>query len=164
MSKETPINDIQQTLSKEEDDIVNSILSDLNESQGEQAQPQVPPQQSEPQGPSPEQIQQMQQMQQIQQMQQMQQMQQAQQMQQVQQKEETKEEGFVQKLLNGDLKQPIIIAVIAFVFCLPQVNKVLLSTGISMFVGEDGSISMIGTAFKCLTIGILYYLFQTLQK
>ena len=80
-------------------------------------------------------------------------------------KEETKDEGFIQKLLNGDLKQPIIIAIKApLYFVTPQVNKVLLSTGISVFVGEDGSISMIGTAFKCLTIGILYYLFQTLQK
>ena len=33
MSKETSINNIQQQLSKEEDDIVTSILSEINETQ-----------------------------------------------------------------------------------------------------------------------------------
>jgi hypothetical protein len=178
MSKETSIHEIQQTLSKEEDDIVNSILSEINDTQSDKQNPnQVPPQQMQQQEQQQMQQQQMQQQMQQQQMQQqMQQQQMQQQMQQQQmqrqmmnsqngkdnQSDKQESSGFFESLLkNNDMKEPFIIAIIAFVLFLPQTNNMLLSTGISAFIGQDGSISMMGTAFKCLTIGIIYFTFKT---
>ena len=111
-----------------------------------------------------QQMQQQQMQQQMQQQQMQQQMQQQKMQQQMPNTQNDKQEssGFFESLLkNNDMKEPFIIAIIAFVLFLPQTNNMLLSTGISAFIGQDGSISMMGTAFKCLTIGILYFTLKT---
>ena len=62
--------------------------------------------------------------------------------------------------LDINIKGALFVALCAFVVLLPQVNNMILSSGISQFIGEDGNITMIGTSFKCLVVGILYYIFK----
>ena len=205
MSKETSINDINNKLSKEEDDIVNSILSELNDGDGDQQMPhhqQMPPQQMQHQQqmqhhqqmqeqmPSQQMQEQMQQQQmqeqmqmqqmQEQQMQQQQMQQQQMQPQQMQQQQmqpqqmqqqqmqpentepisgESDKDSFTNNL-QKNIKEPIIIGFIAFILSLPQVDTMLISTGLPLIVGENGNISMFGIAFKCLSIGIIYYILK----
>ena len=168
MSKETSINNIKESLSKEEDDIVNSILSeindneiDINKSQGsnnisieennlkmnEQYNNQSMNNQSMNNQPMNNQ------------------MMNNQMMNNNKDKINTDSDdsnGFFKNILNQDFKEPLIIAAIAFLLFLPQTNSLLLSTGFSAFIDPEGSISMMGTAFKCLSIGILYFTFKTL--
>lgn len=192
MSKETSINNIQQPLSKEEDDIVTSILSEINETSNiqtgessniqtqlnQQNQPIQQNQQVHNQSLEYNQQNQPAQNQQLEYNQQNlshpnQQIMKEQIMKEQMIKEQmiknmpdsknntSKSTGIFQSIKNIDIKEPFIIAFIAFILFLPQTNNMLLSTGISAFIGEDGSISIIGTAFKCLTIGILYFTFKT---
>tara|TARA_B110001469_G_scaffold125768_1_gene141877 strand:- start:670 stop:1299 length:630 start_codon:yes stop_codon:yes gene_type:complete len=183
MSKETSINNIKESLSKEEDDIVNSILSeindneiDINKSQGsnnisieennlkmnEQYNNQSmnnqsmnnQPMNNQPMNNQPMNNQMMNN-----------QMMNNQMMNNNKDKINTDSDdsnGFFKNILNQDFKEPLIIAAIAFLLFLPQTNSLLLSTGFSAFIDPEGSISMMGTAFKCLSIGILYFTFKTL--
>ena len=73
--------------------------------------------------------------------------------------ESDKNESFIDKI-QKDIKEPIIIGIIAFILSLSQIDNMLVSTGLSLFIGENGSISMMGVAFKCLSIGIIYYILR----
>ena len=67
-------------------------------------------------------------------------------------------------IIKKDIKEPIIIGIIAFILSLSQVDNMLVSTGLSFIIGENGSLSMMGVAFKCLSIGIIYYMIKLFLK
>ena len=150
MSRETPIDQINNNLSKEEDDIVNSILSEINQESEQkeniQQMPQQIPQQMQQQ--IPQQIPQQMQQQMPENME-------------IDHKLIMNENKSFFSSLDINIKGALFVALCAFVVLLPQVNNMILSSGISQFIGEDGNITMIGTSFKCLVVGILYYIFKT---
>ena len=166
MSRETPIDQINNNLSKEEDDIVNSILSEINQESEQKENIQQTPQQMQQQMPQqiPQQMQQQMQQQMPQQMPQQMQQQMQQQMpenMEIDHKLIMNENKSFFSSLDINIKGALFVALCAFVVLLPQVNNMILSSGISQFIGEDGNITMIGTSFKCLVVGILYYIFKT---
>ena len=150
MSRETPIDQINNNLSKEEDDIVNSILSEINQESEQKENIQQMPQQMPQQIP-----------QQIPQQMQQQMPQQMSENMEIDHKLIMNENKSFFSSLDINIKGALFVALCAFVVLLPQVNNMILSSGISQFIGEDGNITMIGTSFKCLVVGILYYIFKT---
>ena len=158
MSRETPIDQINNNLSKEEDDIVNSILSEINQESEQKENIQQMPQQMPQQ--IPQQIQQ-QLPQQIPQQVQQQMSQQMPENMEIDHKLIMNENKSFFSSLDINIKGALFVALCAFIVLLPQVNNMILSSGISQFIGEDGNITMIGTSFKCLVVGILYYIFKT---
>ena len=183
--KETKLDDLNVELSKEEEDIVDSIISELNGDEEPSKQPpqqqQRPPQQQQqqmPQGqPMPQQMpQQMPQgqpmpqgmmppnMMQQQQMQQQQMMQQRM-MQQRMMEEQMKEKEKVEELsmtdkIKRDIREPGIVMFLTLIMLLPQTNGILTSTKLSLFLNADGSISIYGLMIKALLAGIFFFLFK----
>ena len=182
--KETKLDDLNVELSKEEEDIVDSIISELNGDEEpskpppqqqqrppqSQQQPQRPPQQG-PQGqPMPQQMppnmmqqQQMQQQQMQQQQMQQQQMMQQRMMQQKMMEEQMKEKEKVEELsmtdkIKRDIREPGIVMFLTLMMLLPQTNSILTSTKLSLFLNADGSISIYGLMIKALLAGIFFFL------
>ena len=186
--KETKLDDLNVELSKEEEDIVDSIISELNGDEEPSKQPpqqqQRPPQQRPPQqqqmpqgsqgqqmpqgqpmsqGMMPPNMMQQQQMQQ-QQMQQQQMMQQKM-MQQKMMEEQMKEKEKVEELsmtdkIKRDIREPGIVMFLTLIMLLPQTNGILTSTKLSLFLNADGSISIYGLMIKALLAGIFFFLFK----
>ena len=184
--KETKLDDLNVELSKEEEDIVDSIISELNGDEEPSKQPpqqqQRPPQQRPPQqqqmpqgsqgqqmpqgqpmsqGMMPPNMMQQQQMQQ-QQMQQQQMMQQRM-MQQKMMEEQIKEKEKVEELsmtdkIKRDIREPGIVMFLTLMMLLPQTNGILTSTKLSLFLNADGSISIYGLMIKALLAGIFFFL------
>ena len=179
--KETKLDDLNVELSKEEEDIVDSIISELNGDEEPSKQPpqqqQRPPQQHQQQKPPQQQMpqqmpQQMQQqmppnmmppnMMQQQQMQQQQMMQQRM-MQQKMMEEQMKEKEKVEELsmtdkIKRDIREPGIVMFLTLMMLLPQTNGILTSTKLSLFLNADGSISIYGLMIKALLAGIFFFL------
>ena len=186
--KQTKLDDLNVELSKEEEDIVDSIISELNGDEEPSKPPQQKPQQKQqgqarqqqmqqqqmPQQQMPQQMpqqqmpQQMQQQQMQQQQMQQQQMQQQQMMQQrmMQQKmmeEQMKEKEKVEELsmtdkIKRDIREPSIVMFLTLLMLLPQTNGILTSTKLSLFLNADGSISIYGLMIKALLAGIFFFL------
>ena len=165
--KETELVDLNANLSKEEEDIVDSIINELND--GTESKPNTgPPQMSgeDKQRMMHEQqmMQQQRMMQQQQMMQQQRMMQQQQMMQQNQKepeedkKEDKKEESIIDKL-KVDLKDPAIVSIIAFILLMPQSDSIVTMTKLEFLLNADGSISIYGYFIKALVAGLLFYLF-----
>ena len=167
--KETELVDLNANLSKEEEDIVDSIISELND--GDSKPSGGPPQMSEEDKQRmmhEQQMMQQQRMMQQQQMMQQQRMMQQQQMMQQQKepnenkkedkKEDKKEESIIDKL-KVDLKEPAIVSVIAFILLMPQSDSIVTMTKLEFLLNADGSISIYGYFIKALVAGLLFYLF-----
>jgi len=184
--KETKLDDLNVELSKEEEDIVDSIISELNGDEEPSKQPpqqqQRPPQQHQQQKPPqqqmpqqmPQQMQQqmppnmmppnmMQQQQMQQQQMQQQQMMQQRMMQQKMMEEQMKEKEKVEELsmtdkIKRDIREPGIVMFLTLMMLLPQTNGILTSTKLSLFLNADGSISIYGLMIKALLAGIFFFL------
>ena len=59
--------------------------------------------------------------------------------------------------LKNSIKEPIIISLIAFLFSIPQIDNLFLSTKSNMLVNDTGNITVISLLIKALLVGILYY-------
>jgi len=166
--KETELVDLNANLSKEEEDIVDSIINELNDGT-ESKQNTGPPQMSEEDKQRmmhEQQMMQQQRMMQQQQMMQQQRMMQEQQMMKQQKepeedkKEDKKEdkESIIDKL-KVDLKDPAIVSIIAFILLMPQSDSIITMTKLEFLLNADGSISIYGYFIKALVAGLLFYLF-----
>ena len=178
--KETKLDDLNVELSKEEEDIVDSIISELNGDEEPSKQPpqqqQRPPQQHQQQKPPQQQMPQqmppnmmppnmMQQQQMQQQQMQQQQMMQQRMMQQKMMEEQMKEKEKVEELsmtdkIKRDIREPGIVMFLTLMMLLPQTNGILTSTKLSLFLNADGSISIYGLMIKALLAGIFFFLFK----
>jgi len=176
--KETKLDDLNVELSKEEEDIVDSIISELNGDEEPSKQPpqqqQRPPQQHQQQKPPQQQMPQqmppnmmppnmMQQQQMQQQQMQQQQMMQQRMMQQKMMEEQMKEKEKVEELsmtdkIKRDIREPGIVMFLTLMMLLPQTNGILTSTKLSLFLNADGSISIYGLMIKALLAGIFFFL------
>ena len=170
--KETKLDDLNVELSKEEEDIVDSIISELNEGEPKGPPPQQqrpPPQQMPPQQMPSQQIppQQMQMppnmdpniMQQRMMQQQMMQQQMMKRMTE-EEKEEKKEELSFMDKLKIDMKEPAIVVFITLLMLLPQTNSLITSTKLSFLLNADGSINLYGLMIKAILAGVLFFLAQ----
>ena len=151
MSRESNINNISNTLTQEEDDLVNSILQEINEkkpSVNAESSVNLDENKASAQQMTPQQMAQ----------QQMAQQQMAQQQMVKLENKDTdstnKEEYFNQ------FKEPILISIISFILLLPQVNNIFMNMGIP-FIFNDSELNMVGIIFKCLLIAIIYYIVKT---
>ena len=188
--KETKLDDLNVELSKEEEDIVDSIISELNEDESKGPPPQqrpppqqqrpvqqMPPQQMPPQQMPPQQMppQQMppQQMppnippnmepnimQQRMMQQQMMQQQMMKRMAEEEKKEEKKEELSFMDKLKIDMKEPATVVFITLLMLLPQTNSLITSTKLSFLLNADGSINLYGLMIKAILAGVLFFLAQ----
>ena len=59
--------------------------------------------------------------------------------------------------LKNSIKEPIIISSIAFLFSIPQINHLFLSTKSHMLVNDTGDITIVSLLIKALLVGITYY-------
>jgi len=60
--------------------------------------------------------------------------------------------------LKNSIKEPIVISLIAFIFSIPQLNNLFLSTKSNIFVNDNtGDITIISLLIKALLVGIIYY-------
>ena len=186
--KETKLDDLNVELSKEEEDIVDSIISELNEDESKPPPPQQrppsqqrpPPQQRPPQQMSSQQMppqqmppqqmppQQMQMppnmdpniMQQRMMQQQMMQQQMMKRMAEEEKKEEKKEELSFMDKLKIDMKEPATVVFITLLMLLPQTNSLITSTKLSFLLNADGSINLYGLMIKAILAGVLFFLAQ----
>jgi len=186
MSGQTDIGQINNKLSSDEEEIVDSILSEINEG-SEDKSPQMTQQQMTQQQMAQQQMAQQQMAQQKMAQQQMAQQQMAQQQmaqQQMAQKQMGSSSGRVpngqqvpselmekmgmqvpvpppesgmEKLLK-DIKDPISVILLVVLFCLPQIDD-LLKTNITAFNNEN-SLSMTGVLFKAVLAGALFYIIK----
>tara|TARA_B110000858_G_scaffold177654_1_gene212825 strand:- start:3 stop:503 length:501 start_codon:yes stop_codon:yes gene_type:complete len=161
MSRESNINNISNTLTQEEDDLVNSILQEINEkkpSVNAESSVNLDENKASAQQMTPQQMAQQQMAQQQMAQQQMAQQQMAQQQMVKLENKDTdstnKEEYFNQ------FKEPILISIISFILLLPQVNNIFMNMGIP-FIFNDSELNMVGIIFKCLLIAIIYYIVKT---
>lgn len=178
MSLETELKNLNSELSKEEEDIVDSIISELNEGNQPSTEKSAPP------PPPPQQQQQQQQQMQPQ-------MQQQQPQQQLPQQNIPEEilrqippeapphiqQQMIAHLMNGgsiprkdiepedmlekikkDIKSPIIVSLLYLVLSSPQVNELIKSLNIGFILEESGELNYYALIIKALIVGILYYL------
>ena len=163
--KETKLDDLNVELSKEEEDIVDSIINELNGDEPEQKTQQRPQQnqQQRPQGMSQQMPQQMPQGMPPNMMQQ--QMMQQQMMQQKMMEEQMKEKDKVEEVstmdkIKKDIREPSIVAFLTLLMLLPQTNGIITSTKLALFMNVDGSINLYGLMIKALLAGILFFIFK----
>ena len=45
----------------------------------------------------------------------------------------------------------------------PQIDQVLMSTGVSFLVGPEKNITTMGILVKCLAVGILFYIYKSMS-
>jgi len=163
--KQTKLDDLNVELSKEEEEIVDSIISELN---GDE-EPSKPPPQKRPspqQMPPPQQIPPPQQMPPGQQgmpppqQQQMPPNMMQQKMMEEQMKKEKVEELSMVDKIKRDIREPSIVMFLTLLMLLPQTNGILTSTKLSLFLNADGSISLYGLMVKALIAGILYFVIK----
>ena len=176
--KETKLDDLNVELSKEEEDIVDSIINELNGDEPEQKpqqrpqqnQQQRPPQQMPPQQMHPQQMPQQGMPQgmppnMMQQQMMQQQMMQQKMMQQKMMEEQTKEKDKVEEVssmdkIKKDIREPSIVAFLTLLMLLPQTNGIITSTKLALFMNVDGSINLYGLMIKALLAGILFFIFK----
>ena len=69
-----------------------------------------------------------------------------------------KEELTAMNKLMTDIKDPISVVLLSFIFFMPQLDELLLSN-FALFKNEEG-ISMSGILFKSLIVGVLFYIIK----
>ena len=186
--KETKLDNLNVELSKEEEDIVDSIIEELNtddikennpnqqRQQGQQMPPnmqqrqgpppnmqQMPPnmQQGQGQGQMPPEVMQQRMMQQqMMQQQMMQQQMMKQQMMKEEKEDEKKDELSITDKLKIDMKEPSIVMAIILIMLLPQTNGLITSTKLSFLMNVDGSINLYGLMIKALLGGLIFFIFK----
>ena len=179
MSLETELKNLNSELSKEEEDIVDSIISELNDGNQPSPEKSAPP-------PLPQQQQQQQQQQPPQQQQQQQQPQQMLPQQNIPQEILRQippeapphiQQQMIAHLMNGgsiprkdiepedmlekikkDIKSPIIVSLLYLVLSSSQVNELIKSLNIGFILEESGELNYYALIIKALIVGILYYL------
>ena len=186
-AKQTAISNINNQISNEEDEIVNKIINELNDTNEEQPmhqiqnkqmppqiQQQMPPQmqqqmqqQMQPQMP-PQMQQQTQQQMPPQQMQQ-QQMQHVdpQQLQfnpnyklnQVQSENKKEKSKNIYSEFNKYMKDIAIIVMLSFIITLPFTDNMLKSFNIS-FILTDDNLNLYGNLLKCVIVGVVYFIYK----
>ena len=176
-SGQTDIQAINSKLSTDEEEIVDSILSELNESDNSNAmgdrvspQQQMTQQQMAQQQMAQQKMAQQKMAQQQMGQQQMGQQQMAQQQmgqQQMAQQQMAKKMGMelpIKEELSGmnkimaDIKDPLSVALLTFLFSMPQLDNLLLSN-FTLFKNEE-ILSMSGILFKSLIAGVLFYIIK----
>ena len=157
--KETELVDLNANLSKEEEEIVDSIINELND--GDNKVSGGPPSMSEEDKQRMIHEQQMMQQQRMMQQQQMMQQKMMQQkMMEEQMKKEKVEELSMTDKIKRDIREPSIVMFLTLLMLLPQTNGILTSTKLSLFLNADGSISLYGLMVKALIAGILYFVIK----
>ena len=172
MSMETELKNLNSDLSKEEEDIVDSIINELNDGKQPPSEPSAPPQSPQPQPPQPQYPQQPQQPQQLQQNIPQEVLRQIPpeapphiQQQMIAQlmnggsipRKEIEPEDIMDKI-KKDIKSPIIVSLLYLVLSSPQVNDLIKSLNVSFILEESGELNYYALIIKALIIGILYYL------
>jgi len=160
MAKETNLKDLDTSLSKEEEDIVDSIISELNQDIPGDESVEVKPASVDVNREKAHLQQQHQQQQQQQQMMQQQMMQQQMMQQQMMQRQKTAEEeekeiSLVDKL-KLDLKFPGIVAILTFLAVLPHSAQLIESMKIS-FLLDGENLNLYGLILKSLLMGFVYF-------
>jgi len=161
MPKETELKDLDTNLSKEEEDIVDSIINELNQDVLPAKPPSVNKEDAPKVDPNREKLQQQQQQQQMIQQQQMmhQQMMQQQMMQRQKtiesEEKDNKELSMVDKL-KVDLKQPGIVAFLTFIAVLPHSAQLIESMKIN-FLLDGENLNLYGLILKSVIIGFIYF-------
>lgn len=166
MSKETELKDLDTNLSKEEEEIVDSIISELNQ----EVQPSTSP--SKEDNPSIKvketseadlHKQNMMKQQQMMQQQMMHQQMMHQQQQNILQRQKLNEQdekevelSMIDKL-KVDFKQPAIVAFLTFVAVLPYSQQLIESMKIS-FLLDGENLNIYGLVLKSLIIGFIYFI------
>jgi hypothetical protein len=187
-AKQTAISNINNQISNEEDEIVNKIINELNDTneeqpmhqiQNKQIPPQMPPQMQQQMPPQmqqqmPPQMQQQMQQQQMQQQMQHQQMQQqqiqhvdSQQLQfnpnyklnQVQSENKKEKSKNIYSEFNKYMKDIAIIVMLSFIITLPFTDNMLKSFNIS-FILTDDNLNLYGNLLKCVVVGIVYFIYK----
>jgi len=181
MSLETELKNLNSELSKEEEDIVDSIISELNDGNQPSPEKSAPP-------PLPQQQQQQQQQQPPQQQQQQKQPQQMLPQQNIPEEILRQippeapphiQQQMIAHLMNGgsiprkdiepedmlekikkDIKSPIIVSLLYLVLSSSQVNELIKSLNIGFILEESGELNYYALIIKALIVGILYYLFN----
>jgi len=166
--KETELVDLNANLSKEEEEIVDSIINELND--GDNKVSGGPPSMSEEDKQRmihEQQMMQQQRMMQQQQMMQQKMMQEQQMMQQQQQQQpkdleedKKKENDSIIDKLKVDLKDPAIVSIIAFVLLMPQSDSIITMTKLEFLLNVDGTVGTYGYFIKALIVGLLFYLYS----
>jgi hypothetical protein len=165
--KETELVDLNANLSKEEEEIVDSIINELND--GDNKVSGGPPSMSEEDKQRmihEQQMMQQQRMMQQQQMMQQKMMQEQQMMQQQQQQpkdleeDKKKENDSIIDKLKVDLKDPAIVSIIAFVLLMPQSDSIITMTKLEFLLNVDGTVGTYGYFIKALIVGLLFYLYS----
>ena len=173
--KETNINDLTTRLTDEESNIVDSIINDLNKDSvppknpGQMPPGQMPPGQNEPHkvNVTPQQKKMLEMMNyedqqiflnKIRLNQEKEKIEEEEQKKQILSEEKIKEiKGNAIEELKNSIKEPIIISSIAFIFSIPQINNLFLSTKSHMLVNDTGDITIVSLLIKALLVGITYY-------
>ena len=168
--KETNINDLTTRLTDEESNIVDSIINDLNKDSVPPKNPgQMPPGQNEPHkvNVTPQQKKMLEMMNyedqqiflnKIRLNQEKEKIEEEEQKKQILSEEKIKEiKGNAIEELKNSIKEPIIISSIAFIFSIPQINNLFLSTKSHMLVNDTGDITIVSLLIKALLVGITYY-------
>ena len=153
--KETILDNLDTDLSKEEEDIVDSIINELNDEEPQEQPQQRPPPQQMPPGQMPPGMMPPGQMPpgmmppgmmppgmmppgQM-------------------PSEKTNEPSMIDKL-KSDLKDPLIVSIISLIFMLPQSNSIITGMNIGFLLSHDGSLNMYGLLIKAIIVGIIYFL------
>ena len=175
--KETVLDNLNNDLSKEEEDIVDSIISELNDDEPQEQRPpprQMPPQQRPPQHRHPPQQMppgMMQRQQMPPGMMHPGQMPPGQMppgmmppgmmppgmMSPGMEKPDEKSEPSTIDKLKQDLRDPAIVAIISLIFMLPQSNSLITGLNVGFFLNADSSVNMYGLIIKALIVGIIYF-------
>ena len=165
--KETELKKLENNLSKEEEDIVDAIIGELNSSDisNNKSDSHKKESQSSPQSPNEqEQLMKEQKMkyqqQQMMQQQMMQQQMIQQQMMLNKSKENTKkeDESLVNKL-KKDIKEPIIVSFLILFALLPQTDILVTFTKISTLFTETG-LTTVGMLIKSIILGIVFFVIK----
>ena len=69
-------------------------------------------------------------------------------------------ENNVIEQLKNKIKEPLLISLIAFIFSIPQINKLFELTKINLLINEDGTITILSVLIKSILIGVIYFLIK----
>lgn len=164
MSKETDLKDLDTNLSKEEEDIVDSIINELNqEVDVSEKKTSVEVNENKARDIEKEKENMIKQQQMMQQQMLHQQMLHQQQQNIIQrqklnelEKNEVKEESIIDKL-KVDFKQPAIVAFLTFIAVLPYSEQLIESMKIN-FLLDGENLNIYGLLLKSLIIGFIYFI------
>ena len=166
MSQETPIGNLGGSISEEDSKLVDSILNDINNSNSSIQETQNT-QNGQNSQPSPEQIKMIQQQQMMRQQAMAQQQQAMAQQQALAQQQAQQKMNIIQSSGSNDIfdnikleaKNIMTIIFLCVLFNIEQFDNLL--KGFSIFVLENGNLSMQAIFLKSILIGMIFYLIKT---